>query len=82
MVGLARSAVEAVGKVASTHPTREFALTLSNLPAYGVFGSQLRIRRNPMVKPIPDGAHSIMPTLLVKDARKAIAFYKKALGAK
>jgi uncharacterized glyoxalase superfamily protein PhnB len=34
------------------------------------------------VKPIPDGSHSITPGLVVKNARKAIEFYKNALGAK
>ena len=34
-----------------------------------------------MTKPIPDGFHTITPTFVVKDARKAIAFYKKAFGA-
>lgn len=30
---------------------------------------------------IPDGYHTLTPALVVKDARKAIAFYKKAFGA-
>jgi PhnB protein len=34
------------------------------------------------VKPIPEGTHSITPGLVVKDATKAIEFYKNALGAK
>jgi PhnB protein len=34
------------------------------------------------VKPIPDGYHSVTPYLVVKDAAKALEFYKKALGAK
>jgi uncharacterized glyoxalase superfamily protein PhnB len=33
------------------------------------------------VKPIPDGYHTITPGLIVKDAGKAIDYYKKALGA-
>ena len=33
------------------------------------------------VKPIPEGFHSITPSLVVRDAAKAIDFYKKALGA-
>src|SRR5689334_15836608 len=33
------------------------------------------------VKPIPEGFHSITPSLIVKDAKKAIEFYKTALGA-
>lgn len=33
------------------------------------------------VKPIPDGYHTITPHIVVKDAHKAIAFYKKAFGA-
>ncbi|MDE1876108.1 MAG: VOC family protein [Thaumarchaeota archaeon] len=34
-----------------------------------------------MVKPIPDGYHSVTPTLTVKGASDAIEFYKKAFGA-
>src|SRR5260221_12467531 len=32
-------------------------------------------------KPIPEGFHSVTPGLVVRDAAKAIDFYKKALGA-
>lgn len=35
-----------------------------------------------MTKAIPDGFHSVTPIFMFKDARKAIEFYKKALGAK
>ena len=35
-----------------------------------------------MAKPIPDGARTITPYLIVKDAAKAIDFYTKAFGAK
>ena len=34
-----------------------------------------------MIKTIPEGFHSLTPTLMFKDARKAIEFYKRALGA-
>jgi PhnB protein len=34
------------------------------------------------VKPVPEGYHSITPYLTIKDAAKAIEFYKKAFGAK
>jgi PhnB protein len=34
-----------------------------------------------MVKPIPEGYHSITPYLAVKNAGEAIDWYKKALGA-
>jgi PhnB protein len=34
-----------------------------------------------MTKPIPDGYHSVTPTLMVKGAADAIEFYKKAFGA-
>ncbi len=34
-----------------------------------------------MVKPIPDGFHSVTPTLVVNNANDAIEFYKKAFGA-
>lgn len=33
------------------------------------------------VKPIPDGYHTLTPFLTVKDAARAIEFYKKAFGA-
>ncbi|HEU4416757.1 MAG TPA: VOC family protein [Candidatus Angelobacter sp.] len=33
------------------------------------------------VKPIPEGFHTVTPGLVVKDANKAIDFYKRALGA-
>lgn len=33
------------------------------------------------VKPIPEGFHTVTPGLVVKDASKAIDFYKRALGA-
>jgi PhnB protein len=32
-------------------------------------------------KPVPDGFHTVTAALTVKDAAKAIDFYKKALGA-
>lgn len=35
-----------------------------------------------MVKPIPDGYHSVTPTLTIKGASEAIEFYKKAFDAK
>ncbi len=34
-----------------------------------------------MIKAIPDGYHTLTPTFVFKDARKAIEFYKKAFGA-
>src|SRR5687767_14958947 len=34
-----------------------------------------------MVKPIPEGYHSVTPYLVVDDANAAIEFYKKAFGA-
>lgn len=34
-----------------------------------------------MTNPIPEGYHSITPSLVFKDAKKAIEFYKKAFGA-
>ena len=33
------------------------------------------------VKPIPEGYHTITPSLIVSDAAKAIEFYKNGLGA-
>ena len=36
----------------------------------------------PIVKPIPDGYHSVQPYLIIKNAAAAIDFYKKAFGAK
>lgn len=35
----------------------------------------------PAKKPIPEGFHSVTPSLIVRDAAKAIDFYKRALGA-
>ena len=35
----------------------------------------------PKVKPIPDGYHTLTPHIVVRDASKALEFYKKALGA-
>ncbi len=35
-----------------------------------------------MVKPIPDGFHSVTPSLAVKDAPRAIDWYVEAFGAK
>ena len=35
-----------------------------------------------MAKPIPDGYHSVTPSLTHKDSKKAIEFYKNAFGAK
>jgi PhnB protein len=34
-----------------------------------------------IVKPIPDGYHSVTPYLIIKGAADAIEFYKKAFGA-
>lgn len=33
------------------------------------------------VKPIPEGYHTITPYLIIRDAAKALEFYKKAFGA-
>ncbi|MGH9723285.1 MAG: VOC family protein [Bryobacteraceae bacterium] len=33
------------------------------------------------VKPVPDGYHTLTPYLAVKDAARAIEFYRKAFGA-
>jgi PhnB protein len=35
----------------------------------------------PAPKPIPEGFHTITPHIIVRDAAKAIEFYKKAFGA-
>ncbi|MFB5607781.1 MAG: VOC family protein [Candidatus Nitrosomaritimum yanchengensis] len=35
-----------------------------------------------MVKPIPDGFHSITPAIVVSNAKEAIEFYKKTFDAK
>ncbi|MDD5656443.1 MAG: VOC family protein [Elusimicrobia bacterium] len=34
-----------------------------------------------MPEPIPEGYHSVTPMLMVKDARKALDFYKRAFAA-
>ncbi len=33
------------------------------------------------VKPVPDGYHTVTPYLIVRDAARALDFYKKAFGA-
>jgi uncharacterized glyoxalase superfamily protein PhnB len=33
------------------------------------------------VNPIPEGTHTVTPSLVLRDCAKAIEFYKKALGA-
>jgi PhnB protein len=38
-------------------------------------------RRAAMVKPIPEGYHSVTPYLIVDDAKAAIDFYTRAFGA-
>ncbi len=35
-----------------------------------------------MIKPIPQGYHTVTPSLTLKDSQKALEFYKKAFGAK
>ena len=35
-----------------------------------------------MVKPIPEGSHTVTPYLVVKGAARAIDFYKRAFNAK
>ena len=35
-----------------------------------------------MVKPIPEGYHSVTPYIIVDDASAAIDFYSRAFGAK
>ncbi len=35
-----------------------------------------------MIKPVPEGYHSVTPSFAFKDSQKAIDFYKKAFGAK
>ena len=35
-----------------------------------------------MTKPIPEGFHSVTPSIVFKDSRKAMSFYQKAFGAK
>jgi PhnB protein len=34
-----------------------------------------------MAKPIPEGFHTVTPSIVVSDSTKAMAFYKKAFGA-
>lgn len=36
----------------------------------------------PKTKPIPDGFHTLTPHIVVRDAAKAIEFYKKAFSTK
>jgi len=35
-----------------------------------------------MTKPIPDGFHTVTPSLVVSNSKEAIEFYQKAFGAK
>ncbi|HYY06011.1 MAG TPA: VOC family protein [Candidatus Limnocylindria bacterium] len=35
----------------------------------------------PSIKPIPEGFHTVTPFLVLKDAHRAIEFYKRAFGA-
>ena len=35
----------------------------------------------PKVKPIPEGYHTITPSLIVEDGVRALDFYKRAFGA-
>src|SRR5438046_10586480 len=46
----------------------------------GKYGKESK--ENEMTKPIPEGYHTLTPSLAFKDARRAIEFYKKAFGAK
>jgi PhnB protein len=36
---------------------------------------------SPAVKPVPEGMHTVTPHLVIKDAAKALDFYKSAFGA-
>jgi PhnB protein len=38
-------------------------------------------KESSMVKPIPDGYHTVTPYLTIKDAARAIEFYARAFGA-
>lgn len=49
----------------------------ANLPAFAEESSA----KSAEVTPIPEGYHSLTPTLVFKDAKKAIEFYKKAFDA-
>ena len=43
--------------------------------------ARAKARARARVKPIPEGFHSLTPYLVVKDAPRAIEFYKQAFGA-
>lgn len=43
--------------------------------------SPSRPSKNPAVKPVPDGMHTVTPHLVCAGAAAAIEFYKKAFGA-
>jgi PhnB protein len=55
------------------------------MPAKSKSKSRARAKARPKararVKPIPEGFHSLTPYLIVKDAPRAIEFYKQAFGA-
>jgi PhnB protein len=44
-------------------------------------GHELKRRDEMAVKPVPEGYHTATPYLILKDAARAIEFYKKAFGA-
>jgi len=65
-------------------PSLNFAIPDPHCPALRVTGAVVRLRRakeDVMVKPIPEGLHSITPNLAVDGAAEAIEFYKRAFGA-
>jgi uncharacterized glyoxalase superfamily protein PhnB len=43
--------------------------------------ARLHLEEDAMVKPIPEGMHTVTPQLTVQGAAHAIEFYKKAFGA-
>ena len=41
-----------------------------------------KAKKTRKVAPVPEGFHTLTPTLIVRDAPKAVEFYKQAFGAK
>lgn len=61
------------------HPPKDSAL---HSPSRGAPPERALDKEKDMaVKPIPDGYHSITPYLIIRDAARALDFYKQALGA-
>ncbi len=57
------------------------ALILSLSISFNMQANLACMAESGSASPIPEGHHSLTPTFVFKDAKKAIEFYKKAFGA-